>query len=333
MLALGTAVSRRAVGALRGRARHSPGGLWRSGSVNRGFHLMGIQRSSELRRAATSCFAIASIAGAAGCSLVVEAGKEQCATTLDCQVRGLEFAEAQCIDSLCQQDPTWACVTTVEPPATQAATTASMQVTNLLDQSGWADVHATLYAALDITMGTPIADAYTDADGRATLDIPAGFDGFVYLDNSELIEPVIFYPSWPVTTETGLGQVLATAPGGSVGLINLLGEVPQSGRGIALMAVRDCVGSGGTGARFEFQGETQGSTPFYAFNGIASSSAQSLDSSGAAGIVNVRPGVVGLDLRWGEKTVSSASVLIRADAVTQLTLLPGRSSRGALQAQ
>ncbi len=272
---------------------------------------MGIDLWSGLFRGARSCLAIAPIVAATGCSLVVESGKEQCATTLDCQIRGLEFAEALCVDNLCQQDPTWACVTTVEPPPTQTATTASVQVINLLDQSGWANVHATLYAALDITLGTPLADAYTD-------------------DNAELIEPVVFYPAWPVTTETGLGQVLATPPGGSAGLINLLGEVPQSGRGIALMAVRDCVGSGGAGARFEFQGETQGSRPFYAFNGIASSSASSLDTTGAAGIVNLRPGVVGMDLRWGEKTVSSASVLVRADAVTQLTLLPGRSSRGVL---
>jgi len=44
--------------------------------------------------------------------------------------------------------------------------------------------------------------------------------------------------------------------------------------------------------------------------------------------VNVRPGVIGIETRWKEEAVSSASVLIRADTVTQVTLLPGRTGQG-----
>ncbi|HTV24502.1 MAG TPA: hypothetical protein VMG12_37685 [Polyangiaceae bacterium] len=285
-------------------------------------------RSGQIHRLAHGTTLAVLIGTAGGCSLVVDGSTKQCSTTLDCQVRGLDFAEARCIDNLCQPDPTWSCVDGLEAPPAQTAVSAGIQVTNLLDQSGFADVHATLYASLDITLSTPVADAYTGEDGRAQLSVPAGFDGFVMLENVDLIEPVVFYPNLPVTAQTGLGQVFAARPGGSAGLINLIGEVPQAGRGLALMAVQDCNDTGGNGASFQFEGEVQGSTPFYAFNGVASSSARTLDTTGQGGIVNVRPGVIGVDLRWGDKTVSSASVLIRADTVTQFTMLPGRAARG-----
>lgn len=282
--------------------------------------------SGRGRRTALS-MAFASLSGLFSCSVLVDSSREQCSTNLDCQIRGLEFAQAFCIDHVCQVDPTWACVDSVSVPA-QTATHTSLQVTNLLDQTPYTGVHVSLYAALDISLSTPLSSADTDSEGKAALSVPADFDGFALVEQADVIEAAIFYPVLPVTEGSSLGVVYAGRVGSSAGLVSLLGQVPQSGRGIALVGVRDCNSTGGNGASFEFQGETQGSTPFYAFNGVASSSARSLDKTGQAGIVNVKPGVIGLDLQSGDKTVSSASVLIREDTVTQVTLLPGRSSAG-----
>lgn len=289
--------------------------------------MMVFQHLSERGRGFALSIAFSLLSGLLGCSVLVDSSREQCSTNLDCQIRGLEFAQAFCIDNLCEVDPTWACVDSASVPV-QTATQAALQVTNLLDQTPFVGVRVSLYAALDISLGSPLSSANTDGEGKALLRVPAEFDGFALVEQADVIEPAIFYPTLPITEESGLGVVYAGKPGSSAGLVSLLGQVPQTGRGIALMGVRDCNSTGGNGASFEFQGETQGSTPFYAFNGVASSSARALDKTGQAGIVNVRPGVIGMELQWGDKTVSSASVLVRADTVTQLMLLPGRSSAG-----
>ena len=175
---------------------------------------------------------------------------------------------------------------------------------------------------------TPLDTAVSDAEGRATLSVPAGREVFVALEAEGVIEPGLFYPPPPITAEAGFGPMYAGTPGASGGLVGLIGAVPQAGRGIALTVIRDCVASGGAGAAIVYTGETQGSTPFYSFNGIASSSARELDASGQAGIVNVRPGVIGIEIRSGDELVSTTSVLVRADSVTQVTLLPGMTAQG-----
>lgn len=266
--------------------------------------------------------------GVFGCSLVVDAERSQCSTNLDCQVRGATFEEALCIDNLCQSDPAWACLGSVEEPPEQQAVDADLSVVSFLDGSPVAGVHATLYSGVDFELRSPLATADTGADGHATLRLPAGFDGFVHLVADGEIEPTIVYPTLPVTAEAGMGPMYVGGTGSSTGLLNLIGAVPQAGRGIALMSVLNCSATGGAGASLVFTGETQGSTPFYSFNGIASSSARELDASGQAGIVNVRPGVIGVETRRGDTLVSSASVLVRADSATQVTLLPGRTSQG-----
>ncbi|HWO15054.1 MAG TPA: hypothetical protein VNN80_36375 [Polyangiaceae bacterium] len=263
-----------------------------------------------------------------GCSLVVDAEREQCSTDLDCRVRGAAFAEALCIDSLCQADPTWACVDSLSTPPEQAPVEASLSLVSFFDRSPIPGVHATLFSGLDLELRSPLDTADTDAEGRATLSVPANFEGLVRLDADGVIEPTLYYPTLPVSAATGLGQVFAGTPGGSANLAGLIGAVPQAERGIALVTLQDCNAGGGAGATLVFSGETQGSTPFYAFNGLASSSARAFDQTGQAGIVNLRPGVVGIEARWGDKTVSSASVLVRADHATLVTLLPGRAGQG-----
>jgi hypothetical protein len=270
---------------------------------------------------------LACLSGALGCSLVVDAQREQCSTNLDCQIRGPAFAEAMCVENLCQTDPTWACADSAET-LEQQAVEAPLSVVNLLNGAAYAGVHATLYSALDFDLETPLDTADTDAEGKATLSVPAGLDVFVALEAEGVIENGLFYPPPPITAESGFGQLYAGPPGASGGLINLIGAVPQAGRGIALTVIRDCVGTGGPGATIVYTGETQGSTPFYSFNGIASSSARALDATGQAGIVNLRPGVVGVEVRSGDKLVSTTSVLVRAESVTQVTLLPGMTGSG-----
>lgn len=285
------------------------------------------RRSRLPQRLGCLALTFASLSGALGCSLAVDAQREQCATNLDCQLRGPAFAEALCIENLCQTDPTWACVDAAQAQEQQAVD-ASLTAVNLLNGDPFVGVHATLYSALDFELDTPLDTADTDAEGKATLSVPAGMDVFVSLEADGVIERGLFYPPPPITAEAGFGSMYAGTPGASGGLVGLIGAVPQAGRGIALTVIRDCVGSGGEGATIVYTGETQGSTPFYSLNGIASSSARALDASGQAGIVNVRPGVVGVEVHSGDTIVSTTSVLVRADSVTQVTLLPGMAGRG-----
>ena len=280
------------------------------------------------QRLASRALSIASLSSALGCSLVVDAQREQCSTNVDCQQRGPAFADALCVENMCQADPVWACLGSVEEPLAQEAVEASLRTLSFIDGSGIPGIHARLYSAVDFALLTPLDAADTDSEGNATLSVPAGFAGFILLEAEGVIESSIVYATSPITTTEGFGAIYAGPPGASGNLVSLIGAVPQAGRGIALVSALGCDSGGGTGATLAFSGETQGSTPFYAFNGVASSSATKLDGTGQAGIVNVRPGVIGIETRWKEEAVSSASVLIRADTVTQVTLLPGRTGQG-----
>ncbi|MEY4544845.1 MAG: hypothetical protein RL685_1040 [Pseudomonadota bacterium] len=267
---------------------------------------------------------------ATGCSLMVDTSQQQCATNLDCQIRGIEFAEAMCVENLCQTDPTWACTAAAEVPPAQTAVNATLQVSKLLDRTPAPGVRATLYSAFDFQLSNPVGAGDTDADGKVSLAVPDGFNGFIYMTAEGVIEPTILYPTLPVSESAGFGPAFVGAPGDTSFLVNLLGATPQPERGTVLMSARDCQGSGGPGAKFDFEGDMGGSQVFYAFNGLASTTATSLDETGQAGIVNVKPGVVGLDLHARDKSVSSMSVYVRSDTVTWATLLPGRLTSNTL---
>ena len=261
-----------------------------------------------------------------GCSLAVDAARDQCSTDLDCRVRGLQFEAAVCIDNICQGDPKWSCVDAVEAQAPQEAREATLEVYDIYEQTRpVAGVHASLHTLLDYDLANPISSGDTDADGKVTLRVPDTFVGFVYLEADALIEPAIFYPDLPLPSDAGLGRALVGGPGADDGVVRLIGETPVAGRGSLFLQLKDCAGGGGGGATLRFDNNMAGSRIYYVSAGLPSAQVTQFDESGVAGVANANPGLFNINVIYDDKTVSSKSVLVRPEVLTVTTLLPGRT--------
>ncbi len=264
---------------------------------------------------------------ACGCSLALDAGRPQCSSNKDCTDRGTAFAGSICINALCQPEPRWACVDSATEPEPQAAISAGLEVRNLLSGEPMPGVRASLFTQFDFQLSQPLASGTSGADGRMTLTVPAGFQGFISLEETGVIEPTLVYPNLPVTAAEGFGTVLAGSAGQSVGLVSMLHGTPIADRGLLLVQVLDCMQNGAQGGTVAFQGDLEGSIVFYTVGGVASEAATALDETGNAGIVNLKEGLTSVEAMVNGKSVSSGSALVRPDSATWVTLLPGRRAR------
>jgi hypothetical protein len=122
-----------------------------------------------------------------GCSVIVDASREQCSSTSDCVARGPAFARSACIDSLCQEPVgPWRCLTNPVEPALPTTSTvrASLQVCDSLRgcSSSLTQLTARLCAKLDPGCSNPILANISNDNGVFEFDAPtgmAGFDGYL----------------------------------------------------------------------------------------------------------------------------------------------------------
>src|SRR5687767_8921310 len=56
------------------------------------------------------------IALGGACSMLVDSDRQQCVVNSDCASSEPGFADALCIENVCQQNPTWACIGNVTWP-------------------------------------------------------------------------------------------------------------------------------------------------------------------------------------------------------------------------
>src|SRR4051812_43093761 len=67
--------------------------------------------------------ALAAIGTTAACSVLVDADRKQCESTADCAALSGGQGDLMCIDSVCQDNPAWSCLTHPLPlPASMSGT-------------------------------------------------------------------------------------------------------------------------------------------------------------------------------------------------------------------
>lgn len=161
-------------------------------------------------RAAFSASVVLACLATAACSLVLKAEGNQCDTDADCTARGASFAATRCVEEVCvddpgapgenggagggsggsaggsgsgtSDDPRWACLGKVMPPAPR---TEPVEVTFLVTNDSSLPiphVEARVCTNLDINCLNPFESGLkTDADGIIRFQVPANFVGYVEL--------------------------------------------------------------------------------------------------------------------------------------------------------
>ena len=251
------------------------------------------------------------LGGASAGELCVDSVCVQCATNQDCDQLGGEFAANLCVESVCQPDPRWACVD--DPPIVedpQAAIEAPFALLNVATMQVEPGVHVSLCGTLDLACRNPLAVFDSDEAGNALVQLPEGFTGYLVLE-SDAIMPQVFFPDLPIVEGEALGMAFVNPAGALGDLATILGEPEEPGRGLAVVMVNDCLLQPAMGTTVEFSGDTAGTLPYYALDGIPSPDATVVDATGVAGLFNVPPGTLGVTVKAGAKTLGSVSLIIR----------------------
>jgi hypothetical protein len=260
----------------------------------------------------------------AGCSILVQPNRQQCAVDADCQARGSEFTGSLCIDSVCSPDPAWACLGQVSWPQPKVArVTVTIQFRDIITNAPLTDVTVNVCRKFDYDCTQPIATGlHPPASGDLALQLDAGFDGFLEMNMAGALPGLFFfYPpvnedrviaGLPLLTAQILAQVLA-----------LSGKTYNPDKGVALVGTMDCRNLPAEGVHIWSDDADADTTAFYVIKKIPSASAMATDASGEGGLVNLKPGSVALtgSLLDG-RNLGTVTVVVRPMGITYTSIVP-----------
>jgi len=261
----------------------------------------------------------------ASCSLTVDADRVQCQTKADCTARGGAFAGAICVDSVCQVDPAWACLSSGSPPAStqEPPYKLAVQVRGVVDQSPKVGAQVKLCRKLDVDCASPIAMAVSDNGGNVNFSVDMkGFTGYVQVQADGFV-PSLFFFNPPLdrdtTTPVSLASVLENQ-----GLLFSLGRQASPGHGNIVISSRDCTGATAAGVSYSSPNADAMTSVFYTVADLPSGAATATDAGGYGGLVNVPVGgaTVVANLSNPKVELSRISLLVQEGAITYSTVVP-----------
>jgi hypothetical protein len=260
----------------------------------------------------------------AGCSVIVEPNRQQCAIDADCQARGAALAGSLCIDSVCTPDPAWSCLGAVAwPPPKVPKVTVTVQFRDIITNAPLTNVTVNVCRKFDYDCAQPIATGLHPPDsGDLAIQLDAGFDGFLEMNMMGALPGLFFfYPpvnedrvivGLPLLNSAILSQVLA-----------LSGKTYNPGKGVALVGAMDCRNLPAAGVHIWSTDADTDTTAFYVIKKIPSATAMATDASGEGGLVNLKLGSVALtgSLQDG-RPLGTVTVVTRPMGITYTSIVP-----------
>jgi len=277
---------------------------------------------------------IAAIA-AVGCSLAIDADRQQCAADSDCSDNGVpgtctsagicsELASGSGGGSgsggatgsgggngIGNTPNDWSCVgKPPKPSETNGPFTVTLRIANILASTGaYSGATAKLCQTLDLSCATPIRTEVTNLDGRVTFDgLAKNFSSFVWFtrpatgDETEqtAMSPTLFFFNRHIEKDIldPPLAVQAVTPDLIATLTAAAGAPQVEGNGISLNSIFDCAGKAAAEVRFKLlkkPQDTNEATIFYAVKSLPNADATQTDTSGFGGLVNATPGTVTLE--------------------------------------
>lgn len=266
----------------------------------------------------------------AACSVLVDSGREQCATDGDCQKRGGAFAKAICANAVCAMEPKWGCVGSVvwptPPPvgSTPEKVTAKVSLSNLLTSDVLVGASARVCGKLDPTCEFPLqSDVLSNADGVLAVQVTKFFDGYLEIKYPDMVN-TMYYFNPPVDAD----RVVPFVPLVPFTAFDVFGRelkmMPRADRGTVIGLTYDCQGVSAEGIELSTDEADEFTTAFYMVQGSPRIDATQTDKSGQGGVANVPLGprlVSGRRSGTGE-LIGVVSVQTRALTITYTSMLP-----------
>jgi hypothetical protein len=262
---------------------------------------------------------------AAGCSLIVEPQRQQCLIDADCQSRDPVYADAVCVQSVCQPNPAWSClgdVTWPQPPPRKASIVFRLR--DLVTDAPVAGVTGRVCNKLDFDCARPLAGGLvSDGSGTIVFELDAGFDGFVEFGPLGRMPSVyFFYP--PVTGDREFPSLPLMAERELSFFASQGGRPISPDRGHLMLGSYDCLYRPADGVTLSSDDADQATAPFYLVKKVPSFTVEATDSSGRGGMINLRPGSVSVtgSLASDQRRIATVGVFVRPGTITYTTLLP-----------
>ena len=231
-----------------------------------------------------------------------------------------------CVDSVCQPNPTWRCLqgSAVAPPTREPrAATVIFRLRDLILEQPALGVTARLCRKLDYQCDKPLVSGMRgDADGNLTVEVGAGFDGYVELSAPDRLPGIyFFYP--PVDGDREIPNVPMIRPAELFQFAQLAGRPIFDGYGHVMLGAYDCQQSPAADVRLSSEHGDEATTPFYLVKKLPTVTASGTDSSGRGGLINLRPGIVSVSGHTADgRHIATLGIYVRSGAITYTTLLP-----------
>jgi hypothetical protein len=258
------------------------------------------------------------------CSLLVEPDRQQCTVDTDCHIGDPAYSDAVCVDSVCEQNPIWSCLGGVSWPTPEPRpATVTFQLRDLVKDEPATGVSARLCRKLDFGCDQPLATGMRgDNDGTLTVEVAAGFDGYVELTSAERLPGIyFFYP--PVTGDRLISNVPLMRATELQQFAVLAGRPVVPGRGHVMLGAYNCRQEPADGVRISSEDADSNTTPFYLVKRVPSATAAGTDSSGRGGLINVRAGSISVTGATGDgRAIGRVGLFVRPGTITYTTLLP-----------
>lgn len=175
---------------------------------------------------------------------------------------------------------------------------------------------------LDVACTESLTDIETtDAGGYVSLNVSAGFEGYVRFEG-EAIAPTLYFFDPPVRSNLADVVVSVSSPQTLAGLAALTGATLEASLGIVLVTVYDCAGAPAEGVTISAGSVTSSAKSFYVRNGLPAATATATDESGYGGIVNAPPGTATFSSSFDQGAIGSVTVLVQPGAVTIAHIVP-----------
>jgi hypothetical protein len=258
------------------------------------------------------------------CSLLVEPDRQQCTVDADCRTSEVAYSDAVCIDSVCEQNPTWSCLGGVSwPPPEPRPATVIFQLRDLIKDEPAVGVTARLCRKLDFDCMQPLASGMRgDNEGTLTVEVGSGFDGYVELTSPDRLPGIyFFYP--PVSGDRVIPNVPLIRQAELQQFATLAGRPVVYGRGHVMLGAYNCRQEPADGVRLSSEDADANTTPFYLVKRVPSATATATDSSGRGGMINLRAGSISISGVTGDgRPIGSVGLFVRAGTITYTSLLP-----------
>ncbi len=259
------------------------------------------------------------------CTLMVDAQREQCASTADCRQRGGDFSGSVCQNSACVPDPAWSCrELAASSTVTSGATfVVRVPVVSVITKAGMAGISARLYPKIDVDLAQPIGDAVvSDANGILEFHVASGFDGFMTLEHSA-IGPSLYFFNPPVERDLTVAAVRLASVEMVGALLKQVGRSFDPTRGVVVLTAEDCNAQPAEGISYSSSAADSATQAFYSVEGLPTTTTAATDSSGYGGLIGMLPGTTAISGSHAlQGSIGRISLIVKAGTVTYSRMVP-----------